>query len=97
NGMAVTGVVNEGNFIVAVDQGNGISVSRDEDYNFINLNDDMERWAMNELTTYVIFRNLITFTSPQVGYAPLNQSNYSSQLWKTTDGGCHWNRLPNFP
>ena len=97
NAMNVTGLVNKGNFIAAVDQGNGISVSRDKGYNFVNVNDNMERWVLNAHTTYSLFWNHITFTSSQVGYAPLNRSNYSSQLWKTTDGGCNWNPLPNFP
>jgi photosystem II stability/assembly factor-like uncharacterized protein len=83
--------------IVVVDQGEGISISRDDHYNFTNVNDNVAHRSITENSSYLGFANQTIFTSPNIGYSPMQQWNNNSQLWKTTDGGCHWNRMNDYP
>lgn len=97
HGLNATRLNNLENLIVVADGANGIFISRKKDLHFVNVNENLERRALFPGASYPFNNNLTVFTSPQVGYMPLSGPNYSSTLWKTTDGGCHWDSVATHP
>lgn len=96
-GLTANLVNNLGDLVVVADQANGIFVRRDKGLDFVNVNENLERRILFPEIAYAQNDNRTVFTSPLVGYMPLNRSNTSSTLWKTEDGGCHWYSLTNHP